>query len=288
MMPCDSPIYVEKHKYLTGDIPVPCGKCPPCKKRRVDSWVFRLLQEEKISHHSHFVTFTYNTSEVPISTNGFMTLCKPDFQKFMKRLRKQTGIKPIYDENDELIQHGIRYYAVGEYGTKNWRPHYHAIIFNVPDPQSYVDAWGLGEIHVGICSGNSIAYTAKYIDKQGRIPCHKRDDRVKEFSLMSQGLGANYLTDEVRKYHKDRLDELFLTTPGGHRIAMPKYYRSKLFTDEEKQEQIKIIKKAVENNEDSLRDSIERKGLDYDREIHYIKLARRRKLAQNSTKNRKL
>lgn len=38
-------------------------------------------------------------------------------QKFFKRLRKKFG-------------EGIRYFACGEYGSKNGRPHYHALLFN--------------------------------------------------------------------------------------------------------------------------------------------------------------
>lgn len=252
---CDSPFYVRANRFLKK-IPLPCGKCPPCRKRRVDGWVFRLLQEDKISSYSHFVTLTYNTDHVPISANGFMTLRKSDFQKFMKRLRKYTGIR------------NIRYYAVGEYGTKNNRPHYHAIIFNVPTAVSYAKAWSLasapiGQIDVGQVSGDSIAYTTKYIDKPKRIPVHKRDDRQREFSLMSKGLGASYLTPEIVQYHKDRIDELYITKNGGYKIAMPKYYRDKIFDEEEKYKQRVIIHKV--RNAQALEEALKvaKKGFEY-------------------------
>lgn len=103
-MKCDDPHIVTTSR---GDrVPVPCGRCPPCKQRRVNEWVFRLMQEDKNSVSAHFVTLTYDTRFVPISENGFMTLKKSDFQDFMKRLRFNTGIQ------------GIKYYAVGEYGSK--------------------------------------------------------------------------------------------------------------------------------------------------------------------------
>lgn len=153
MSNCDSPYWVMP-KMGIEKVPVPCGRCPICKHRRVNTWVFRLSQELKRSVSGHFVTFTYDTRHVPISDNGFMTLRKKHFQDFMKRLRK-------------LEPNHLKYYAVGEYGTHNNRPHYHAIIFNVLDTGSYASAWEFGQIHIGHVSSDSIAYTMKYIDKSG-------------------------------------------------------------------------------------------------------------------------
>jgi len=107
---CDSPFFVLP-KAAVEKVPVPCGRCPPCKLRRVNGWVFRMLEEEKVSSSSHFVTLTYDTSTVPISDNGFMTLRKRDFQLFMKRLRKL------------CLDAKLKDYAVGEYGTNYKRPH---------------------------------------------------------------------------------------------------------------------------------------------------------------------
>lgn len=237
-MPCDSPIYVLP-KGKPDKVPVPCGKCPPCKLRRVNSWVFRLMQEEKRSTSSHFVTLTYDTRHVPISRNGFKTLDKGDLQKFFKRLRK-------------LVPHlRVKYYAVGEYGSRSARPHYHAIIFNVPSTQMYVDAWTLngsqiGTVHIGQVTSDSIAYTMKYIDKSNFVKRHNRDDRVAEFPLMSKGLGDNYLTDAIEKYYKADLSRMFITKDSGHKIALPRYYRLKIFDKREMLIQRHLADQATE------------------------------------------
>jgi len=239
---CDSPFYVQPTKWAPDKIPVPCGRCPPCKLRRVNQWVFRMMQEEKISTSSHFVTLTYDTTTVPISDNGFMTLKKKDFQDYMKRLRKLTpGVT-------------LKYYAVGEYGSKNRRPHYHAIIFNCPDPQLFYDAWSLaavpiGAVHIGNVTTDSVAYTMKYIDKQTFKRAHSRDDRISEFSLMSKGLGANYLTDNMVEYHKKDTTMLYVTKLSGHRVSMPRYYRNKIFTDAEKRAQVFHVQEVMSDLE---------------------------------------
>lgn len=236
-MICDSPFYVLP-KAAFEKVPVPCGRCPPCKKNRVNGWVFRMLQQEKVSTSAHFVTLTYDTHNVPISQNGYMTLLKKDFQDFMKRLRKICGDAKL------------KYYAVGEYGTNNNRPHYHAIIFNCPDPLYYDQAWGLGSMHVGSVSGNSIAYTMKYIDKHYKKRLHARDDREFEFPLMSKGLGKNYLSDEIVKYHQSDISRLFLTKEGGFKIAMPRYYKEKIYTDDQRKAQAAIADQISRENEE--------------------------------------
>ena len=170
-MSCVTPYHVKNPRYTgVGSserfIPVPCGKCPVCLNRRTSAWSYRLMQEEKVSESALFVTFTYSTDFVNISPNGYMTLCKKDWQDFMKRLR---FFSPKFPK--------IRYYVAGEYGTQTMRPHFHAIIFNAQ--QKLIErAWTKGLLYFGSVSGASIGYTAKYINKGKVIPAHRNDDRV--------------------------------------------------------------------------------------------------------------
>lgn len=243
-MICDTPLFVKRFKSSLETVPVPCGRCPPCKQRRVNGWVFRLMQEHKQSSNSHFVTLTYDTDNVPISQNGFMTLDKPDVQKYFKRLRKlMPDVK-------------FKYYLAGEYGTQNKRPHYHFIAFNCPDKQHFFDAWNKGSVHVGDVSNDSVAYTMKYIDKASFRKMHSRDDRIPEFSLMSKGLGDNYLTPESVQYHKDDISRLYMTKPGGYRIAMPRYYRNKIFNERERSAQVDIIQNVFSGSEQEKRKQV--------------------------------
>jgi len=221
---CITPFHV-KDKFTGDYIPVPCSKCPPCKKRRTSGWSFRLVKEGERSLSALFVTLTYNTEKVPITKNGFMNLDKADVQKFMKRLRKLSNQK-------------LKYYVCGEYGTKRMRPHYHLIIFNA-DKEKVELAWTLdrrplGQIYIGDVNEASIGYTLKYMTKKGKIPIHQNDDRQKEFSLMSKGIGKNYVNDSGT-YHKNH--QSFITVDiGGIKGYLPRYYRDKIFTEEEKKE----------------------------------------------------
>ncbi len=242
-MKCDSPYLLvkagnqigKKGKVYNEDVTVPCGKCPPCKLRRVQDWTFRMNEEEKVSSSSHFVTLTYAIT--PKTPNGFGTLRKKDYQIFLKRLRRCQEEK-------------IRYFICGEYGTERFRPHYHIILFNLHDPENIAKCWQHGKVDIGhnVTEG-AMAYTIKYIDKTHRIPMHRNDDREKEFSHQSKGIGKSFLTKERIDFHKSDLTRLHVVNSTGHTVSMPRYYRKRLFTEEERDSQIPYIKKLIKAKE---------------------------------------
>lgn len=270
-----SPVSKESHT------PVPCGKCYDCKMRTVSQWAFRLKKEEEVSFSSFFITLTYNTDSVPISPKGFMTLSKTDVQKFLKRLRKY--------EDDR-----IKYFAVGEYGSKNERPHYHIIIFNVQNQDNLQKAWALnntplGEVHIGYVSGASVTYTLKYMMKDGKIPKHKNDDRLPEFRLMSKKLGDWYLSKQVIQFHRRRKDQKYITIEDGIKVPMPRYYAEKIWSKEELKEQSVKLKKLAEQKKDEKERKFRRENPDRDftRKEYEDAQYRNRKIKQ-STKRRDL
>jgi hypothetical protein len=206
----------------TGYMPFPCGKCPACIRRRVSGWAFRLNKQSEQRNSAHFVTLTYNDEHIKKTKNGFETLVKKDVQDFFKRLRKLTKQK-------------ISYYAVGEYGDTGERPHYHIILFNA-NPKIVENAWklndtSLGNVHFGDVGDASVGYTLKYISKDKKIPQFNGDDRQKEFALMSKGLGAGYLTENMVKWHtKGNIEnKVYLPLKDGKKAAMPRYYKDKIY-----------------------------------------------------------
>jgi len=102
VMPCDNPYYVKNPTYpydLSGDreVPVPCGRCPLCLRRRVNQWIFRLQQEFKVSLNGFFVTLTYDNLTIPLTKKGWMTLHRPHVREFYQNMRdymRRDGIAP--------------------------------------------------------------------------------------------------------------------------------------------------------------------------------------------------
>ena len=226
-MQCFTPFQVRNkskdHNNQNLMVNVPCGKCLACKKRRASHWSFRLNEEAKISSSACFITLTYE--EAPISENGFRTLNKRDFQLFLKRLRKKCPTNKL------------KYYACGEYGTNTHRPHYHAILFNLPksliqSPEKIADTWTHGHIHLANNNQLTINYVVGYMTKSNFTRFNDQDDRLPEFSLMSKKMGSGYLTDAMIKYYRDR-QVACIVREGGHIISMPRYYKQKIFTKHE-------------------------------------------------------
>lgn len=219
-----------------------------------------MAQEDKRSSSSYFITLTYDTDTVPINEQGQMTLRKKDYQNFMKRLRERTK---TYCNANYIDTPKLRYYAVGEYGTRRFRPHYHAILFNCPHPELIYSSWQLGDVHIGTVGGASIAYTTKYIDKPHRVPSYKGDTRQPEFSLSSNGLGDNYVSPRSRAYHREDITgRFFVSTPDGIKIPMPRYYRDKLYTDDEKRQQNIAAMRAQYHDNELHKQEFERKYKD--------------------------
>lgn len=254
------------------EIPVPCGKCPPCLKRRANGWAFRLKKHDMNAISAHFVTLTFNTDHVPITPGaGYMTLDKVVLQKFFKRLRKR------YPKDHPKIS----YYAVGEYGGIKYRPHYHIILFNA-DRDNIEAAWQaippgstskiptpIGSIDCGSVTSASIGYTLKYMCKPRRIPRHRNDDRLPEFSLMSKGLGATYLTPEMLEWHKADLEHRFICAiEDGKVISMPRYYKNKIYTEDERNQ---IAAAIARENLERMSAEVE-KGIQEFGESEYIRI----------------
>lgn len=182
----------------------------------------------KRCNSAYFMTYTYNPETVPISENGLLTLDKSHHTLFMKRLREEVKKK-------HGIQTPLKYYAVGEYGSETQRPHYHAILYNLPEhffvnPQEIQRIWELGHISCDPVSIGAMAYVCGYVNKQKFFTSDDPgDDRTPEYSVMSKNLGDNFLTEERRKKMKNDLEPQ-IRIEGNKRMSIPKYYRERALT----------------------------------------------------------
>lgn len=254
-------------------ITVPCGRCMPCRVNHAQQWSFRLKQEMETCSSAVFLTLTYEDSELLRNDSGHPDLYKPDLQKFFKRLRYYTAQEEIEAVNaiktNQIVRFPkIKYYACGEFGGETFRPHYHAIVFNVPHKvlEKLNQIWKLGFIYTGTVTQHSINYVTKYITK-----IDTRDLELKDltppFNVMSKGIGANYITDENKDYHS-RYSSMLHRREAGKYKRIPKYYDDKIhdLTDETTAKKLKRYKdyRKFKNDVRKIKEDKEliRKGLD--------------------------
>lgn len=229
-----------KETVKTNGTAHPCGQCLFCRINQRREWVARLLLEAACHQSNQFVTLTYEESQLPTQVipgrPGFKaiarhpavasqpgTLSKTDLQRFFKRLRKIGN---------------FRYYAVGEYGERMGRPHYHALLFGSDFTTEELEgAWKHGHVHQGDVTAASITYCVEYLIKYRT----KKDElldlrREPEFGVMSRNPGiGTFSIGEIRKsiLSSPPLLNGTLLIPdtfrlGGKEHPMPRYIRRQL------------------------------------------------------------
>jgi hypothetical protein len=237
-MKCFSPIAHNGIKKL-----VPCGRCYACRLNMRRSWYVRLKEEQDVCNDSWFITLTYDDKHVPIDIEGNKYVSKDDIKSFNKRFRQN-----LFGSSRSTY----KYFIAAEYGPKTMRPHYHGILFNtgIKDPFELHDqlrlAWSkqksIGStereyfcnqrgITCDIVNDNRIGYVTGYImDKEKELASEK-----KVFSLKSKGLGASYFdkTDRI-EWHMQSPENAYYPLPDGKKMALPRYYRDKIYSDQER------------------------------------------------------
>lgn len=197
------------HSILVG-----CGKCLSCRQKRSRDWILRLKHEHQQSTKSLFLTLTYDDDQIPMSENGLPTLNKRDFQLFMKKLRKKSPLT-------------LKYYAIGEYGSRTMRPHYHAIMFNASE-KHITEIWDKGITHVGQVTGKSMAYVTGYTNKYilNKYTRQDGDDRLNQFNLISKGLGKGLVTQQLQDYYNHAQSDIIKVD--GDTFTLPRYVKDKM------------------------------------------------------------
>lgn len=215
-------------------VPIPCGCCIGCRLDYSRNWANRCYLESLNYKYNYFITFTYDDDHVPIGEIGNYTLRYKHFVDFLKRLR----IHYIRKYNHT----GIKYMVSGEYGTNTFRPHYHAIFFNLPifdlsEDFKQIDEngdlsihqfnnkgsvyyyseelnklWSYGNVVVGEANWQSMAYVARYIVKK-QLGSSKSTYSMlgidPEFMHVSNGIAKDYyLANKDVIYELDNLNVL--------------------------------------------------------------------------------
>lgn len=222
-----------------------CGKCPKCKAQRQREWTLR-GKLEALNHKNNiiFATFTYKNKKLirtairkenELDQKG--TLVKRHIELMIKRLRKKLG------KNHKKI----KYILSGEYGSKSFRPHYHAIFFGINtlelSQSEWRRIWKKGNVQIKpVTSINQIAYVVGYINKKITDKTTKEhyehNGRVAPFQRQSQKIGLEWAIK-----NKNHWLSTLKTYLNNNEIGIPRYFIKKIFEIEGKK--IKLTHKII-------------------------------------------
>lgn len=219
-----------------------CGQCLPCRINRRRTWAARLMLEATQHEHSLFVTLTYASEWLPAGG----TLVPRDVQLYLKRLREE--VAPVR----------IRFYAVGEYGKRLSRPHYHLMLYGLP-LGAFADhvvpaevarvqkacvcvvcrCWKRGYVDIGRVEPDSCAYVTQYVVKKWtKFEDSRLGGRHPEFCRMSlrPGIGAGAMAvvgEALQTYHGSKVlardgDVPNALAQGQKSMPLGRYLRRKL------------------------------------------------------------
>lgn len=261
-------------------IPIGCGVCIECLRKKGNEWKVRLKEEYNNQElKAHFVTLTFNEeSLIELEKLAIEKMKKLDREKYSLENEVATVAIRRFTENwRSKFKKTIRHWVCTELGHKNTeRLHMHGIMWTNESEEEIQNKWLYGNIYFGkYVNEKTINYIIKYItktdkDHKGYIP------KI----LCSKGIGKEYLTPrnmEKHKYDKENTNKKYKNR-NGTEVELPKYYKNKLYTDEQKEElwKYEMDKKEywVCGEMIKIKDRTDKRGLKVYRDLieHYRKL----------------
>ncbi|AXL14878.1 replication initiator protein [Microviridae sp.] len=197
-------------------IPVPCGKCAPCRLNQRQEKAGKILLESKSHEASTFVTLTYNPEHLPDDE----CISSLEMHNLIERMRRKTKRK-------------IRYALCGEYGEFNTkRPHYHMVLFgwNPFEAEWLLDqVWTeKGFIEVSPLTPDRASYIARYTLK--KIESYKTggraDGRTEEFYRASTKMGYEQIKPMAKwLWHRKIVEVPYLLRFDGKKFPLARRMR---------------------------------------------------------------
>lgn len=256
---------------MPGLLQLPCGSCVGCRLTYSKGWAVRNCHEAQVHDMddlpSTFVTFTYN--DYFNDRNGGALVYR-DFQLMLKRLRKAHSERSYDYGFTSDPARPMRFYMCGEYGSRTFRPHFHALFYNLgfsdetlykvnngfrlynsPAMSSlWVDVKSgesLGHVVTGSVTVQSAGYVARYCVKkalQGKSVHLLNHDTGEflpdEFTQMSRKPGIAY--EWFKRYSKGVYLDDKVVMANGIIYKPPRYYDNLL--EKSDPELFENIKKA--------------------------------------------
>lgn len=211
-------------------VPVGCGKCMECLKQKSREWKVRLSEEIRHNKDGKFITFSFSDYSYITLGKEIKGLTGYEKDNEIAKIAVRRFLEKWRQKNKKSVKH----WFITELGKKNTeRIHLHGLIFTEKDNEYIKNVWSYGNVYIGdYVNEKTINYIAKYLTKTD--PIHKE---YKPKILTSAGIGKGY-TDrydaETNKYNGKETKEVYRNRQG-IKMALPIYYRNKIYSEEEKE-----------------------------------------------------
>lgn len=237
-----------------------CGQCESCRRRQIQEWTVRGGHELITNNYKAvLLTLTYAPQNLIIGAKQKMNKedkrgifnCD-DMTLFIKRFRKK------YKHLGKL-----RYIYCAEYGTKYWRPHFHALFYNITwedlegstneeKKRHLKNLWKLGKVDTDArpISINAIQYVIGYARKKignkfGGRYIYEDNGRPRPCLRTSQGIGKEW--NKINMENWLSANGMLIFKKGLMRV--PRYYIKKLYESEGIKLHWKIKESLTKNGE---------------------------------------
>ena len=237
---CLYPKYIRNPKYTKnkkngGNIPKPqdirvtmvpigCGECIECRTQLANNWRVRLsVTLSALDIPAYYVTLTFSEEKL----QWYKETCKNENEcataatrHFLERWRKH-------------YKKSLKHWLITELGHEGTeRIHLHGIVWTDKEQEKIEKIWANGWVRIGkYVNLQTINYIIKYITKI--------DNDHTEFKgkiLASPGIGSEYIQyGKIYNAYKGEETKEYYRTKEGYKLALPMYYRQKIYSDEERE-----------------------------------------------------
>ncbi|AXH75581.1 MAG: replication initiator protein [Microviridae sp.] len=238
----------------TLHVPAGCGNCIECRKQYARNWQVRLMEDIKENKNGKFIALTFSNQAIKeLSEGSIVRIDKKTKEKVTIPISELEGyekdnaiaklaVRRFLERWRKTYKKSVRHWLVTELGHKGTENiHLHGIIWTDESMDAVEKHWKYGFIWKGhkrlgklinYVSEATVNYIVKYI--------HKVDFQHKTYKakvLTSAGIGSNYtntINSKANKYKEEKTDETYRTR-SGHKIALPIYWRNKIYSEEERE-----------------------------------------------------
>lgn len=227
-------------------VPIGCQDCIECRKQKAREWQIRLMEDIKTNKNGKFITFTFSNESLKKIIQNEEDL------KELKGLNELKGytldnavatkaMRLFLERWRKKFKKSLRHWCVTELGQESTENiHIHGIVWTNETFETIQQLWNYGYIwpteehrKTNYVSEATINYITKYVTKKD-----EKHKLYKPIILTSPGIGNNYTKTrnaQNNKFSGTKTIETYKTRTG-FTIALPIYWRNKIYTEKQREE----------------------------------------------------